>query len=97
MNAKPMLAIDEAPALPMVKVCGALATPGAVFVKVKLDGVTLKTGGATPVPFRNTIWVWRASVIVSVPVSAPCCAGAKTTLMVQTAPAANCAPQLLVC
>ena len=35
--------------------------------------------------------------MVSVPLSAPNCVGAKMTLMVQTAPAANCVPQLLVC
>ena len=59
--------MGEAPALPMVRVCGALATPGCVLVKVRLDGVTLKTGGATPVPLRDTVWVLRASEMVSVP------------------------------
>ena len=85
------------PALPIVRVCGALATPGCVFVKVRLDGVTLKTGGATPVPLRDTVWILSASEMVSVPVSAPVCVGAKSTLMVQTRPRANCAPQLWIC
>ena len=54
----------------------------------------MKTGGATPVPLRETVWVLSASVMVSVPVAEPNCAGRKTTLMVHTAPAANCVLQL---
>ena len=72
-----MLAMGEEPALPMVRVCGALATPGCVLVKVRLEGVTLKTGGAIPVPLSDTVWVRMRQQMVSVPRARPSCAGRK--------------------
>ena len=61
MIEKPTFAIGDPPALLIVSVCGALATPGCWLVKVRLDGLTLKAGGATPVPLRDTVCVRRAS------------------------------------
>ena len=69
----------------IVSVCGALATPGCWLVKVRLAGLTLKAGAVSPVPPKVTVCVRRASTTVSVPVTAPPCVGAKTTLIVQIA------------
>ncbi len=51
---KPMLAMGDPPALLMVSVCGALATPGCWLVKDRLVGLTLKAGGTRPVPAKAT-------------------------------------------
>jgi len=51
-----------------------------------------------PVPDRLTVWVagLALSVTVSVPVRAPAVRGMNTTAMLQEAPAATLAPQVLV-
>ena len=86
----PTLATGAPPLFVIVSACGALATPGCWFVKVKLDGLTLSAPGAKPVPLRGTVCVFRVSVMESVPLSAPNCVGAKTTLTVPTEWAAIC-------
>ena len=97
MIAKPILAMGDAPALPMVSVCGALATPGCWLVKVRLDGVTLKTGGATPVPLRDTVWVLSASVDGERAAERAQLRGSEDHADgADRAPAANCVPQLLI-
>jgi hypothetical protein len=88
------LAIGAPPVLLTVTVCGALGTPGCCEEKLKLTGFTLSTGGVAPVPESAAAWVRSASVTVNVPDWLPNWAGAKTTLMVQSALPVNCAPQL---
>jgi len=53
---------------------------------------------AVPVPVRLTVWVvgLALSVTVKVPVLVPVVTGLKVTAMLQVAPAATSAPQLLV-
>ena len=89
-----MFAIGDPPVLLTVAVCGALGTPGCWLVKVRLEGLTLKAGGASPVPLNDTVCVRKASAMVSVPGTAPTWVGAKIALMVQTAPAASCVPHV---
>ena len=57
------------------------------------------TVGAVPVPVRLTVWGLPValSVRVTAAVRDPLAAGVKVTLIVQLAPAATLAPQLLVC
>jgi hypothetical protein len=63
-------------------------------------GETLATGAnAVPVPVRETVWGLPAALLVierdALRVAAT--VGVKVTLMVQLAPAATLAPQVLVC
>ena len=71
MIGKPIFAISDPPVLLTVSVCDALGTPGCWLVKVKLVGLTLKTGGATPVPLSATVCVCSASAMESVPETVP--------------------------
>ena len=66
--------------------------------KLKLDGAKLMPG-ATPVPDRVTICglPLALSVTVIVPGWLPVAVGVNVTLMVQFAPAATDAPQVLLC
>ncbi len=97
MSWNPTLAIGAPPLFVTVSVCGALATPGCWLVKVRLAGLTLNAAGARPVPLRVTVCVRRASAMVSVPVSAPTCVGAKITLTTQVEWAGNCVAQVPDC
>lgn len=67
------------------------------MLKVKLVGARL-TAGSPPVPVRLTVCglAPALSVMVSAPVRVPVAVGVKVTLIMQFAPAATLAPQLLV-
>src|SRR5580698_4679781 len=98
--ALPMLT-DALPVFVTVTGWEALATPSAVPVKVRLVGVTERTNveATAPVPDRLTVCGLPVSlsVTVRVPVREPDAVGVNTTLMVQCAPDARLAPQLLDC
>lgn len=70
------------------------------MAKLKLKGERLATGAGDvlPLPVRLRMCGLPAalSVITSVPVRAPEAVGVKVTLIVQSAPTATEAPQLLV-
>jgi hypothetical protein len=69
--------------------------------KVTEVGETLAPGAAAaaPVPVRETVWGLPAAslVIVRVALRVAATVGVKVRLMVQLAPAATLAPQVLVC
>ena len=71
MIEKPTLAIGDPPVLLTVTVCGVLGTPGCWLEKVRLVGLTLNAGGASPVPLSATVYVRNASPMVSVPETVP--------------------------
>jgi hypothetical protein len=58
---KPEMLSRAPPVLVTVSVCGALAKPICCPAKVRLDGLTLKAGGAIPVPLRATVCVCNSS------------------------------------
>jgi hypothetical protein len=74
-----------------------LVVPTDWFPKATLEEETLATG-ASPVPERGTVWglPTALSATMTAAVRVPAAAGLKVTLMVQLAPAATLAPQLLV-
>src|SRR5579863_8537390 len=92
-----MFEADAPPVLVTVTACGTEATPGCCAEKLRLDGFTLSAPGARPVPLRETDSVSSSSVMASVPVIKPVCAGAKETLTVQLECAATPLRQLLDC
>src|ERR1035441_1226149 len=79
-----------------VTVCAALDWPRTTFPKLKLDGLTLSTGGCNPVPESATVCGCARviSLTVRVPVCAPVAMGAKTTVIVQLAPGPSVAVHL---
>jgi hypothetical protein len=69
-----------------------------VFGNVSVAGVSVISGGATPVPVRVTFCgeLTALSATLSVAVSTPAAAGLKLTEIVQLAPAASVDPQVVV-
>ena len=67
--------------------------------KLKLDGEKETAGGVSPVPLRETDCglPLALSLMVTPPVALPLVCGVKVTLIVQLAPLASEAGQLLVC
>jgi len=81
-----------------VTVCAGLTAPTTVLAKATLDGVRLTLGGGVvPVPDNVTFCgePVALSEISSEPVSAPAAAGFISTDIVQLAPAATVAPQVV--
>ena len=81
-------------------VWAALVLPTFTLAKVKVPGFTPMTAAAAvPTPFRaaDCGLCGALSATARVPVCVPAAVGLKVTLMEQFAPAASCAPQLLVC
>jgi hypothetical protein len=66
--------------------------------KVKDGGENLTMVLGVPVPVKLTVWVvgLALSVMVRVPVLVPVTVGRKVTAMLQEAPTATLAPQVLV-
>jgi hypothetical protein len=96
--AMPVMLNVAPPPLVNVTVCGALMIPMLWLPKLKLVGKTL-TPEAMPVPVRFTVCglPLPLSVTVRVAVRTPAIVGVNVTLIVQLAPAASVAAQLLVC
>jgi hypothetical protein len=87
------------PELANVTVCAALVVPVVCDAKVRLVGEGVAVGvAATPVPLSATVCgePMILSEIVTVPVRLPTAVGLKVTEIVQPAPAAMLAPQVLV-
>lgn len=84
-----------APTLVSVTVCGALVVPTVWLPKFKLAGENFIT---VPVPARETVCglPGALSVTSTLPISVPETVGLKTTVILQLAPAATLAPQLLI-
>ena len=95
----PVMVNGALPVLLSVTVCAAEVVP-AVAEKLSDEGESdaTGTGAAVPVPVRVTICGEPVALSVTsrLPVTLPVVTGAKVTEMVQLAPAANDAPQLLV-
>jgi hypothetical protein len=93
-----LIARAAVPLLVRVKVWAVLVTPVTTLPKLAVAGVRAAwgAGAAAAVPERDAVWVPTASVTESVAVSVPTAVGAKDTAMVQEAPAATVAPQVLV-
>ena len=96
--------VTESAALPLlvsVTVCGVpLVVPTGWFANASDAGDNVAAGAPpTPVPVRLTDCgeLLALSVMVTDAVRAPFVVGLKVTLMVQPAPTAMVAPQLLVC
>jgi hypothetical protein len=88
------------PELVIVNACAGLCEPSATAGKVRLVVESVSPGaGPTAVPLSITVcWALDAlSVIVTVPVWLPAVIGAKSTEIVQEAPAATLGVQVLVC
>jgi hypothetical protein len=82
-----------------VAICAVLVVLTDWLPKAKLVGERLTTAAVlVPVPERLTVWGLPAalSVMVSEAARLPLAGGVKVTLIVQLAPAATLAPQLLV-
>ena len=77
-----------------VTVLAALVWPTTTDPKFKV--LAERVTGAIPVPLRLTVWVPALSAIVSVPEAGPRAVGVKETWMVQLAPGAMLALQVLV-
>ena len=86
------------PVLVSVTVCVAVE-PISVAGKVRLDGDRDTAAGVRPVPLSVTDCglPLTLSVMETAPVALPLLCGVKVTLMVQLAPPASEAGQLLVC
>jgi hypothetical protein len=87
------------PGLDNMTFCGALLTPVVRVPKVSVLGFRLMPGTATPVPLsRMTCGAPGAlSDMPTAAVRLPVACGVKVTKIVQLAPAAKLAPQVLVC
>lgn len=84
------------PALVRVTVCVAVP-PISVAGKVKLEGERDATAGVVPVSATDCGLPLALSVMETAPLKLPLLCGVKVTLIVQLAPPASEAGQLLVC
>ncbi len=86
----------RSPLLVNVTGCAAESAPIAVPGKVNDVGESVSVGGAAPVPVNCTVCVPPASTSVSVPVAAPVCDGANSTVNWQSLFAASEVPHALL-
>jgi len=86
------------PVLVSVTGCEALVVPTLTLLKVRLVGERVTAGAVVPTPVRLTVCGLPAalSVIETVPLMVPVCAGVMVTEIVQLTPAATLLPQVLV-
>lgn len=89
----------EPPELVMVTLCGALVVPTVCAGNVSDVGDRVIAAPATPVPLNVTVrFGFRGSLLLMTKLAerAPTAVGLNRTLMLQLAPAAKVAPQLVV-
>jgi hypothetical protein len=86
------------PVFVRITFCGALVVLTIWLAKVKLGGRNATAGAEDPLPASRIVSGESAalSVIVTEPKRLPATVGVKVTLMMQLAPAATLAPQVLV-
>jgi len=95
----PVMASGAVPELVSVAVCAAVFVPVSTEPKSSLDGVRVAAGDAededVPVPARDEDCVPAESVTEKEPLLTPECAGVKTTVYAQVAPAVSVVEQVL--